>query len=57
MPSDLSYWLVSVPLHDGDPTAVLQEARKAVNNTVPVGGWEIPELKVSTEGASVAVAW
>ncbi|WOO83896.1 V-type proton ATPase subunit C [Vanrija pseudolonga] len=48
MPSDLSYWLVSVPLHDGDPTAVLQEARKAVNNTVPVGGWEIPELKAGT---------
>ncbi|KAL1406367.1 Vacuolar ATP synthase subunit C [Vanrija albida] len=48
MPSDLSYWLVSVPLHDGDPSAVLQEARKAVNNTVPVGGWEIPELKAGT---------
>jgi hypothetical protein len=47
MPSDLSFWLISVPLHDGDPSAVLNDVRKATGNTVSVGGWEMPDLKVS----------
>lgn len=46
MPSDLSYWLISVPLHDGDPATVLTDVRKATSNTVEVGGWDMPDLKV-----------
>lgn len=46
MPSDLSFWIVSVPLPDGDPNSVVEDVRKATGGTVPVGGWEIPELKV-----------
>lgn len=46
MPSDLSFWIVSVPQPDGDPASVIDDVRKITGNTVPVGGWEIPELKV-----------
>lgn len=46
MPSDLSYWLISVPLHDGDPASVLQDVRHATGGQVTCGGWEIPDLKV-----------
>lgn len=65
MPSDLSFWLISVPLHDGDPASILADVRKATGNSVPVGGWEIPELQVgdilpssssSSRGTS-AVLW
>jgi hypothetical protein len=45
MPSDLSYWLISAPLKDGDPSVMLEEVQRALPG-VPVGGWEIPELKV-----------
>jgi hypothetical protein len=47
MPSDLSFWLISVPRPDGDTTAVLADVRKTTGGTVPVGGWELPDLKVS----------
>lgn len=46
MPSDLSYWLISVPLHDGDPASVLADVRNATGGQVTCGGWEIPDLKV-----------
>lgn len=46
MPSDLSYWLISVPLHDGDPSTVLADVRSATGGNVTCGGWEIPDLKV-----------
>jgi hypothetical protein len=46
MPSDLSYWLVSAPLQDGDPNRMLGDVKQALGD-VNVGGWEIPELKVS----------
>jgi len=48
MPSDLSFWLISIPLHDGDPASVLNDVRKATENKVPVGGWEMPDLKVGS---------
>lgn len=50
MPSDLSYWLVSAPLKDGDPNIMLEEVRSALGSEAVVGGFEIPELKVSTHG-------
>ncbi len=46
MPSDLSYWLISVPLHDGDPATVLDDVRRATGGNTTCGGWAIPELKV-----------
>lgn len=46
MPSDLSYWLISAPLKDGDPNLMLDEVRQALGTSVQVSGWEIPELKV-----------
>lgn len=49
MPSDLSFWLISVPQHDGDPASVLTDVRKATGNAVPVGGWEMPDLKVGRD--------
>jgi V-type H+-transporting ATPase subunit C len=45
MPSDLSYWLISAPLKDGDPNVMLEEVQKELPGVV-VGGWQIPELKV-----------
>lgn len=47
MPSDLSYWLVSAPLKDGDPNVMLEEVRRSLGSDSIVGGFEIPELKVS----------
>jgi V-type H+-transporting ATPase subunit C len=47
MPSDLSYWLVSSPLKDGDPNIMVEEVRDALGPNVTVAAWEIPELKVS----------
>ena len=47
MPSDLSYWLVSAPLKDGDPDVILEDIRKELGGGIEVGGFEIPELKVS----------
>jgi V-type H+-transporting ATPase subunit C len=46
MPSDLSYWIISAPLKDGDPSLMLEDVRQRLPGVV-VGGWEIPELKVS----------
>lgn len=46
MPSDLSYWIISAPLKDGDPGIMLMDARNALGDSVEVGQWEIPELKV-----------
>ena len=46
MPSDLSYWVISAPLKDGDPDIMLDEVRSALGGSTMVGGFEIPELKV-----------
>ena len=46
MPSDLSYWLISAPLKDGDPNVMLNEVKSALGSDSVVGGFEIPELKV-----------
>jgi V-type H+-transporting ATPase subunit C len=46
MPSDLSYWIISAPLKDGDPGLMLMDVRGAVGDSVEVGQWELPELKV-----------
>jgi V-type H+-transporting ATPase subunit C len=46
MPSDLSYWIISAPLKDGDPGIMLMDVRNAVGDNVEVGQWEVPELKV-----------
>ena len=46
MPSDLSYWVVSAPLKDGDPDIMLDEVRRAVGGDSVIGAFEIPELKV-----------
>lgn len=46
MPSDLSYWLISAPLKDGDPNIMLNDVEDALGPGVPVAMWEIPELKV-----------
>jgi hypothetical protein len=46
MPSDLSYWILSAPLKDGDPGIMLMDVRNAVGDNVEVGQWEVPELKV-----------
>lgn len=50
MPSDLSYWIISAPLKDGDPSLMLEDVRQRLPGVV-VGGWEIPELKVSWGGS------
>ncbi|RSH94719.1 Vacuolar ATP synthase subunit C [Saitozyma podzolica] len=47
MPSDLSYWIISAPLKDGDPSLMLEDVRQRLPGVV-VGGWEIPELKAGT---------
>ena len=47
MPSDLSYWLISAPLKDGDPNVMLNEVRQSLGNEAVLGAFEIPELKVS----------
>ncbi|WVQ74670.1 hypothetical protein IAR50_004274 [Cryptococcus sp. DSM 104548] len=47
MPSDLSYWLISAPLKDGDPAIMAQEVRDEIPG-VTVAKWEIPELKAGT---------
>jgi hypothetical protein len=46
MPSDLSYWIISSPLKDGDPGLMLMDVRSALGDSVEVGQWELPELKV-----------
>ena len=46
MPSDLSYWIISAPLKDGDPGLMLSDVRNALGDSVEVGQWELPELKV-----------
>lgn len=46
MPSDLSYWIISAPLKDGDPGIMLMDVRNALGDSVEVGQWEVPELKV-----------
>jgi V-type H+-transporting ATPase subunit C len=46
MPSDLSYWIISAPLKDGDPGLMLMDVRTALGDSVEVGQWELPELKV-----------
>lgn len=46
MPSDLSYWIISAPLSDGDPGLMLKDVRGALGDSVEVGQWELPELKV-----------
>lgn len=46
MPSDLSYWIISAPLNDGDPGLMLKDVRSALGDSVEVGQWELPELKV-----------
>ena len=46
MPSDLSYWIISSPLKDGDPGIMLSDVRNALGDSVEVGQWEVPELKV-----------
>lgn len=53
MPSDLAYWLIAAPLKEGDPNVLLRDVKQALPNTA-VGGWEVPELKVS--GSSISVA-
>jgi len=47
MPSDLSYWLISAPLRDGEPDAMLKSVQESLGSDIVVGGFEIPELKVS----------
>lgn len=54
MPSDLSYWIISAPLKDGDPGIMLMDVRNALGDSVEVGQWEIPELKVSRGGGVIA---
>ncbi|EKD03439.1 hypothetical protein A1Q2_02246 [Trichosporon asahii var. asahii CBS 8904] len=56
MPSDLSYWLISVPLHDGDPSSVLQDVRHATGGQVTCGGWEIPDLKAGTLSSLISLS-
>jgi len=46
MPSDLSYWIISAPLNDGDPGLMLRDVRNALGDSVEVGQWDLPELKV-----------
>jgi len=46
MPSDLSYWIISAPLKHGDPGLMLSDVRNALGDSVEVGQWELPELKV-----------
>jgi V-type H+-transporting ATPase subunit C len=48
MPSDLSYWLISAPLKDGDPNQMLEDVRNALGGGSIVFGWEIPELKAGS---------
>ncbi|WWC87946.1 uncharacterized protein L201_002846 [Kwoniella dendrophila CBS 6074] len=48
MPSDLSYWLISAPLKDGDPNIMLNEVSSTIGKDVEVATWEIPELKAGT---------
>ncbi|OCF31675.1 V-type H+-transporting ATPase subunit C [Kwoniella heveanensis BCC8398] len=48
MPSDLSYWLISAPLKDGDPNVMLNEVHSALGKDVELASWEIPELKAGT---------
>ncbi|WRT65749.1 uncharacterized protein IL334_002697 [Kwoniella shivajii] len=48
MPSDLSYWLISSPLKDGDPNIMLNEVTNAIGKDVEAASWEIPELKAGT---------
>lgn len=50
MPSDLSYWLISVPLHDGNPDDAVNEVRQCTSG-VEVGAWEMPDLKVGVVSA------
>lgn len=57
MPSDLSYWLISAPLKDGDPNTMLDEVRQALGTGTMVSGWEIPELKVSPFFAEEAIPY
>jgi hypothetical protein len=54
MPSDLSYWIISAPLKDGDAGIMLSDVRGAVGDNVEVGQWEVPELKVSLSYADSA---
>ncbi|BEI92838.1 uncharacterized protein CcaverHIS019_0504660 [Cutaneotrichosporon cavernicola] len=49
MPSDLSYWILAVPQHDGDPASVLEAVRRATGGNTTCGGWAIPELKASNQ--------
>ncbi|GMK55598.1 hypothetical protein CspeluHIS016_0206540 [Cutaneotrichosporon spelunceum] len=56
MPSDLSYWLISVPLHDGDPTSVLDDVRRATGGNTDCGGWTIPELKAGTLSSLLTIS-
>jgi V-type H+-transporting ATPase subunit C len=46
MPSDLSYWLISAPLRDGEPDIMLKAVKESLGPDTVVGGFEIPELKV-----------
>ncbi|WWD16470.1 hypothetical protein CI109_100896 [Kwoniella shandongensis] len=48
MPSDLSYWLISAPLKDGDPNIMLQDVQETLGPNVELASWEIPELKAGT---------
>ena len=56
MPSDLSYWLISAPLKDGDPNAMLDDVRQAIGGGVALSGWEIPELKVGAIFTSLVLS-
>lgn len=47
MPSDLSYWIISAPLKDGDPNVMLEEVRGVLGGEATAGAFEVPELKVS----------
>ena len=53
MPSDLSYWIISAPLKDGDPGLMLSDVRNALGDSVEVGQWELPELKVCHLGSPI----
>ncbi|KAL7424719.1 Vacuolar ATP synthase subunit C [Cryptotrichosporon argae] len=56
MPSDLAYWLISAPLHDGDTSVILQDTRRALGAGAVVGGWEMPELKAGTLSSLLALS-
>lgn len=48
MPSDLSYWIISSPLKDGDPNVMLEQVRRSLGTDAVVGGFEVPEFKVGS---------